>query len=115
VQFLSISLDPSRDTPQTLREYARTMRIDDAEWRFATGSPSDIDAITRALGVKREALADGQIDHTLVVILFDAKGRLLQRYAGSEVDTARLVREIGEVVRLFDPAYQSASPGGRER
>lgn len=110
VQFLSVSIDPSRDTPETLRQYARTMGIDDPDWRFATMSPDHVAQIVRAVGVKREVLPDGQMDHTLMVILFDARGRLIQRYAGAEVDRGRLVREIGDVVRLFDPAHQSASP-----
>jgi protein SCO1/2 len=115
VQFLSVSIDPSRDTPDTLREYARNMGIDDPDWRFTTASPDHIARIARALGVKRESLPDGQMDHTLMVILFDAKGRLMQRYAGAEVNAARLVREIGDVVRSFGPAVPSASPGDGER
>ncbi|HET9395967.1 MAG TPA: SCO family protein, partial [Nitrospiraceae bacterium] len=115
VRFLSISLDPSQDTPEMLRKYAQAMGVDDAEWSFATGSPSDIAEITRGLGVKRESLADGQIDHTLVVILFDAKGRLMQRYSGAQVNTARLVREIDEVVRSSDAASESIPSRGRER
>jgi protein SCO1/2 len=115
VQFLSISIDPTRDTRETLRQYAQTMGIDDPDWRFATASPDHIARITRAFGVKRESPSDGQIDHTLVVILFDAKGGLMQRYAGAEVNAARLVREIGDVVRLFDPSYQPVSGIGQGR
>ena len=81
VQFLSVSLDPARDTPETLRQYAQTMGIDDLDWRFATASPDDLLQLARGLSVKRESLPDGQMDHTLVVILFDAKSRLMQRYA----------------------------------
>jgi protein SCO1 len=115
VRFLSVSIDPSRDTPDTLRQYARTMGIDDADWRVATASADHIAELARGLAVKRQSLPDGQIDHTLVVIVFDAQGRLIQRYAGAEVNTARLVREINDVVRLFDPAYQSISPTGQGR
>jgi protein SCO1 len=113
VQFLSISIDPARDTPETLRQYADAMGIDDPDWRFATASPDRIAQLARGLGVKRESLPDGQMDHTLVVILFDAKGQLFQRYAGADVNTPRLVREIGDVVRLFDPTYRSTSEQGR--
>jgi protein SCO1 len=113
VQFLSISIDPTRDTPETLRRYADAMGIDDPDWRFATGSPEHIDQLARSLGVKRESQPDGQMDHTLLVTVFDAKGQLFQRYAGAEGDTTRLVREIGDVVRLFDPTYRSTSGQGR--
>ena len=101
VQFLSVSLDPAQDTPEALRRYAQENGITDAAWRFATAPSDVIDRLTQALGVQRQPLPDGQIDHTLVVFLFDAKGRLIQRYTGA-VDTPRLVRTISDVVRLFD-------------
>jgi protein SCO1/2 len=110
VQFLSVSLDPERDTPETLREYARTMGVDDPGWRFVTASPDRIGQITDTFTVKREKLPDGQIDHTLVVFLFNPAGSLVQRYTSPTVDIARLAREIGSVVELYDPAPRPISP-----
>jgi cytochrome oxidase Cu insertion factor (SCO1/SenC/PrrC family) len=100
VQFVSVSIDPEHDTPETLKRYAQSNGIDDANWRFVTASPAVVDQLTQSLAVKRRIVSDAQIDHTLAVFLFDARGRLIQRYA-DPVDGARLVREIGEVVRLF--------------
>lgn len=115
VQFLSVSLDPARDTPETLRQYAQAMGIEDPDWRFATATRDDLLQLARGLSVKAESLPDGQMDHTLVVILFDVKSRLMQRYAGEGSNAARLVREIGDVVKLFDPAYQCVSGMGQGR
>jgi protein SCO1/2 len=115
VQFLSVSLDPERDTPETLREYARAMGVDDPDWRFATSSPDRIARMTDAFSVKREKLADGQIDHTLVVFLFDPSGSLVQRYTSPTVDTARLTREITSVVELYDPVRRATSPTRQKR
>jgi protein SCO1/2 len=98
VQFVSVSIDPEHDTPETLRAYAQANGIDDAGWRLVTASSEIIDQLAEYFVVARQPRADGQIDHTLVVFLFDASGRLVQRYAGP-VDTARLAREIGAVVR----------------
>jgi len=41
VRFVSISIDPSRDTPQVLAEYAKRVRNDD-RWTFLTGKREDI-------------------------------------------------------------------------
>jgi cytochrome oxidase Cu insertion factor (SCO1/SenC/PrrC family) len=101
VQFVSVSIDPEQDTPETLRQYARAHRIVGTDWRFATASPEIIDQLTHLLGVKRQVSSNGQIDHSVIVFLFDARGRLVQRYAGS-VEPSRLAREIREVVTLFD-------------
>lgn len=42
VGLLSISVDPERDTPEKLREYGRTYGARDEQWRFLTGSPTEV-------------------------------------------------------------------------
>jgi protein SCO1/2 len=41
VRFVSISIDPARDTPPVLAEYAKRVRNDD-RWTFLTGKRDDI-------------------------------------------------------------------------
>ena len=41
VRFVSISVDPTRDTPEVLAEYAKRVRNDD-RWTFLTGTRDDI-------------------------------------------------------------------------
>jgi len=41
VRFVSISIDPTRDTPPVLAEYAKRVRNDD-RWTFLTGKRDDI-------------------------------------------------------------------------
>ncbi len=41
VQFVSITLDPARDTPGRLRDYTQLYEIDPANWCFLTG-PADV-------------------------------------------------------------------------
>src|SRR5262245_5228558 len=50
VLLLSITLDPERDTPDVLGEYARRLGAGDG-WYFLTGRPQDVEALRRALGV----------------------------------------------------------------
>lgn len=42
VQFLSISVDPLRDTPERLTKYAADHNIDTARWTFLTGDMATI-------------------------------------------------------------------------
>lgn len=46
-QFLSISVDPTRDTPEVLKDYAERQNADLTRWRFATGEPSVVTNIVR--------------------------------------------------------------------
>jgi protein SCO1/2 len=50
VRFLSITLDPERDTPAVLARYAGDIGAKPG-WTFLTGSKQDIEALRRRLGV----------------------------------------------------------------
>ena len=50
IHFVSISIDPVRDTPAAMKEFAETHDADQAAWRFVTGKPDDLEAIVTRLG-----------------------------------------------------------------
>lgn len=50
VFFLSVTLDPERDTPAVLAEHAREIGAGPG-WTFLTGAAADIEALRRRLGV----------------------------------------------------------------
>lgn len=51
VQFLSITVDPQRDTPPQLAAYRKLFRQAPANWDLLTGSPADIHALWKWFGV----------------------------------------------------------------
>lgn len=101
VQILSVSVDPLADTPATLAAYARRMDTERPQWRYATGTPAQVDIVTDRMAAMAPAAATGRAprpeDHRTSIWLFDARGDLVQRYAGVPVDRARLVREITQL------------------
>jgi len=56
IQFVSLSLDPARDTPAALKEFARTHHADHDGWVFLTGKPEHLDSIIKRLGQYTEEL-----------------------------------------------------------
>jgi cytochrome oxidase Cu insertion factor (SCO1/SenC/PrrC family) len=50
IHFISISVDPVRDTPAAMKEFAETHDADQPGWRFLTGSPDNLETIVRKLG-----------------------------------------------------------------
>src|SRR5262249_19785374 len=48
MHFVSISLDPVRDTPAALREYAAKRGADLADWSFLTGPPDAVATVLPA-------------------------------------------------------------------
>jgi protein SCO1/2 len=74
-----ISLDPKRDTPQVLARMQKERDLDRARWTLATPDPQDVRAIAGLLGIRYRELADGEFNHTTVLVLLDANGRMIAR------------------------------------
>lgn len=64
VQLISISVDPTTDTPQRLHEFAAKFKAAPG-WTFVTGDKSEIGSLLQALGVG----VGGKSDHTSIVLI----------------------------------------------
>ena len=60
--FYSISIDPKRDTPEVLKDYAEKFGVGPG-WLFLTGKEEDIRLITRKLGLTRSSDAETRDGH----------------------------------------------------
>jgi protein SCO1/2 len=90
VRFVSISLDPTNDSPEALARYAKERGADLANWSFLTGPEADVAEVVRRFGVGTLRAADGTIDHAVATFLVDGQGRITQRWLGLEHDVAEL-------------------------
>jgi protein SCO1/2 len=94
-----ISMDPARDTSTALKNMADKRKLDPARWTLASPKASDVRAAAGVLGIRYRQLADGEFNHTSVVILVDGEGRILARSEkiGSKPDPA-FVAEVRKAV-----------------
>jgi protein SCO1 len=94
IAFISITVDPERDTPEVLKQYAQMFAIKLAGWAFLTGSPAAIQDVTHRYGVFVAKAADGSVDHTALTSLIDARGRLRVQYLGVRFDPEEFRRDL---------------------
>ncbi len=98
VQLLSISFDPEFDTPETLSRYAALFQGQngDKDWRFATGTPEQINHVTAMFGLIREP-ANGFINHDLRTALISPEGKLVHIWRSNvwtPYEVERMTREV---------------------
>jgi protein SCO1/2 len=96
--FVSITLDPARDTPDALRKYAVARGAELSGWSFLTGPVERIDAVVRAYGVGVAMGEDGETVHTVATFLIDPDGRIAGRYLGLEHEPQAL---LGDLLQLL--------------
>ena len=93
VQLASFTVDPERDTPEILVEYARRYKADPERWLFLTGPKQALyDMIQKGflLAVDDGSLTEGGkpgpgiITHSVKFVLVDQQGRIRGYYSGQE-------------------------------
>jgi protein SCO1 len=98
VAFVSITIDPERDTPAALKEYARSFQANLAGWSFLTGEPAAVLEVAHRYGVAVAKQSDGAIDHTLLTTLIDRQGTMRVQYLGYRFDEEEFRRDLQSLV-----------------
>jgi protein SCO1 len=99
IAFVSISVDPERDTPEVLKEYGHAFGANLAGWAFLTGTPDAIRDVTRRYGVFASKRANGDVEHTFLTSIVDPHGFLRVQYVGVRFDPDEFRRDLLSLVQ----------------
>jgi len=99
ITFVSITVDPERDSPQVLKEYATSFGANLSGWSFLTGSPAAIRDVTRRYGAVASKNVNGDVDHTFLTSIVDQRGVLRVQYAGVRFDPGEFKRDLVSLLR----------------
>jgi protein SCO1 len=99
IRFVSITVDPERDTPEVLKDYAQAFGANLSGWAFLTGTPDAIRDLTRRYGVFASKTASGSIDHTFLTSIIDQRGILRVQYLGVRFDPDEFRRDLLKLVK----------------
>lgn len=97
--FVSVTVDPERDTPEVLKRYASAHGAQLSGWAFLTGTPGEIREIARRYGVAYGKLPSGDMDHTFLTSLVDRSGMLRVQYLGVRFDPDELLGDVRSLLR----------------
>ncbi len=91
--WLSITIDPANDTPQTLAQIAQQFTERGDRWRFATGTPAEVERLAQFAGLKIQA-AGAQIDHNLRTLIIAPDGKIVKVFTGNQWKPSELTDAI---------------------
>jgi protein SCO1/2 len=99
--LVSISLDPAKDTPEVLQQYATKFHAE-KNWLFLTGDKTTIYALAHdgfKLAIAEERNSPEPITHSTKLVLVDRAGWVRGFYEGvGEDQTARLLADIDHLL-----------------
>jgi protein SCO1/2 len=97
VRLVSFTVDPERDTPAALAQYAARYHAQPERWHFLTGPRDALDHLTR--DAFKLGNVDGSLVHSTRLVLLDRQSRIRGYYGTSEDDpVVQLVRDIKRVL-----------------
>lgn len=118
LRLVSFSVDPERDTPERLREYARLAKADPERWLFFTGEREKLWALTREgfkLAVAANegpAAATQPVVHSQKFVLVDPRGRIRGYYDGLDPESRQRLGDDLERVLAEFPHDHEPRPRG---
>lgn len=96
VKLVSITVDPERDTPETLAAYASKHQADLSRWSFLTGTQADLHRLKREVFLLGNV--DGELNHSTRFVLVDRQSRIRAYYDTSEPGSIKKL--IADIERL---------------
>jgi protein SCO1/2 len=118
VQLVTFTVDPTRDRPAVLKQFAGLFHADPSNWVFLTGTPAQIDVLIKGLSLYVERVyyvdntpvpetaltgppPDGPhlVNHTDRIFLVDRQGNVRALTAGSRTDVDEAMRLVQQIVQ----------------
>jgi protein SCO1/2 len=84
LRLVSLTVDPARDTPPVLNEFARRFGGPGDRWFFLTGSPETLHHLARNVFMVGDLV--GVMDHSTKFILVDKKRQIRGFYSTFDAD-----------------------------
>lgn len=94
VNFVSITVDPQRDTPQVLKRYAEAYKANTSGWAFLTGTQAEIREVSKRYGIFYKQTPRGDVDHTFLTSIVDQSGTLRVQYMGVKFNPDEMLRDL---------------------
>ncbi|SOB99381.1 protein SCO1/2 [Ureibacillus xyleni] len=92
IEFLSISFDPTRDTPETLKKYAQYFNTDSTAWKIARiSNEEELTSLLNEFGIIVIPDDYGNFQHNSAFYLVDPNGILIEVLDYKKVEEAATI------------------------
>jgi len=106
IRFVLVTFDPERDTPEVMKNYARSFDMDQPPFRFLTGEVEEIESMMERLTVRtqvsytKETESGEQLyflNHSDKILLINEQGQLVMEYGGSMTPVHIIIDDLNKL------------------
>jgi len=94
--FILVSIDPDRDTPQRLMQFASGKSLNMTTWTLLTGSKDDVAELAELIGFKYKKNSQGNFIHSNLITFLDKYGVIMDQSEGLEQSNQELLTMLNK-------------------
>lgn len=98
IQFLLISMDPVRDTPERFVEFSKELQLND-HWICISSNNDATMEIANVLNVRIKPLSGGGFDHSNTIHLIDKNGNIAFQQNGLAQEPTEIIEKIKTLIK----------------
>ncbi|WP_242928922.1 SCO family protein [Pontibacter vulgaris] len=94
VGIVLVTMDPAWDTPEKLSAFAKENNLDPDRYKLLTSKQENIQELAALLNMKYKMSPDGEIAHSNIISVLNAKGEIIHQQEGLGADPNETVNAI---------------------
>lgn len=94
--FVIVSIDPERDTPERLHNFAEENDLSEQQWTLLNGGQGDILELAALLGVKYKRISESDFTHSNMITILNKQGEIVHQRKKMGDQPAGIVKAITE-------------------
>lgn len=94
IGIVLVTMDPARDTPERLLQFAKSNNLDPTRWTLLTSEQDNIRELAALLNMKYKTELDGEISHSNIITVLSETGEIIHQAEGLGVEPDETVNAI---------------------
>lgn len=96
-QYILVSIDPTNDHPEKLKQFAADNGMDGEQWLFLQGTEAGVREFANVLSMKYKRIDPIDFSHSNIISVFDTEGVLTYQKEGLGLQNDEIIAQILQV------------------
>lgn len=102
VKLVLVTIDPTNDVPEKLKQFAQKNGMDGPQWTFLTSTEDDTQELANVLAMKYKKIDPIDFSHSNIITVFNPYGEMVEQEEGLEINVDRVVGNVSKTVKEFN-------------
>ncbi|MCO6495847.1 MAG: SCO family protein [Bacteroidetes bacterium] len=101
VSLILVSIDPEIDTPERLKKFAKSNKMEDKQWIFLRSDELATQEFANVLSMKYKKIDPVDFSHSNIITVFNPNGKMVSQEQGTEIDVESVATKVNSTAQMF--------------